>query len=106
MSLATTIFRHRRTLIFVALASLLVFLAEIFYLARVRTFSTGPLLGTLVLLPPLVLWYAMLGFWYAAWFRDGVQAPPRLVRLLAFGGFALGSSLIWLNMLVTAVSVG
>lgn len=88
-----------------ALASLPVFLAEIFYLHRVKTFSSGPLLGTLVLLPPLVLWYAMLGLWYAAWFREGVQAPPRLVRLLVFGGFALGSSLIWLNILVTTVSV-
>lgn len=105
MALATAIFRHRRALIFAALASLLVFLVEIFYLSGVRTFSTGPLLGTLVLLPPLVLWYAMLGLWYAAWFGEGVQAPPRIVRLLVFGGFALGSSLIWLNMLVTTVSV-
>lgn len=71
MALATAIFRHRRTLFFVVLASLLVFLSELLYLYRLRSFSTGPLLGTLVLLPPLVLWYAMLGLWYAAWFREG-----------------------------------
>lgn len=73
MALATAISRNRRVLIFAGLASFPVFLAEIFDLSGVKTFSTGLLLGALGLLPPLVLWYAVLGLWYAAWFRGACR---------------------------------